>query len=43
MMWLMFLFLIALIVGIAFIESPGWFWRTLFWIEMKLPKVIDEL
>ena len=43
MMWLMILFLTALVVGIAFIESPGWFWRMLFWVEMRLPKEVDEL
>jgi hypothetical protein len=42
-MWVLILFLIGLIVGISFIESPGWFWRMLFWIEMRLPKQIDEL
>lgn len=43
MMWLMILFLIGLVVGISFIESPGWLWRVLFWIEMRLPKEVDEL
>ncbi len=43
MMWVMILFLIGLVIGIAFIESPGWFWRVLFWFEMRLPKEIDEL
>jgi hypothetical protein len=42
-MWLMILFWISFVIAIAFIESPGWFWRMMFWIEMRLPKWIDKL
>jgi len=42
-MWLMLIWLAALIIGLAVGLNEIWFWRFLMWIEMRLPKEIDEL
>lgn len=42
-MWVLLLWVAALIIGVAIAMNEIWLWRFLFWIEMRLPKKIDEL
>lgn len=42
-MWLLLIWLGLLIGLTALMMSDLWFWRIVFWVEMRLPKEIDEL
>jgi hypothetical protein len=42
-MWVLLLWIACLIISVAICSDDGWFWRLMFWIEMRLPKEIDEL
>jgi hypothetical protein len=42
-MWVLLIWIAALIIGLALASNALWIWRFLFWIEMRLPKEIDEL
>lgn len=42
-MWVLLIWLAALIISVAIASNDHWFWRLMFWIEMRLPKEVDEL
>lgn len=42
-MWLLIVRLSALIMSVAVGLNYIWVWRFLFWIEMRLPKRVEEL
>jgi hypothetical protein len=41
-MWLMVIWIFALIIGVALSTNLMWLWKILFWFEMRCPKWVER-